>query len=104
MQHVHIPAGRLKTLKLFSRRTKRASTDSHHSASASVTSPRDFNLPNSKVPEIDEEGYSIRPVDADRITGFGDNKEAQSSSDSESDDGKLNCSNYSYNTDCCKVS
>jgi hypothetical protein len=76
--------GRVRSLKLFSRRTKRASTDSHQSMSTSVTSPRDFNLPNSKEPEIDEEGYSIRPVDADRITGF--HQEAQSSSDSDSDE------------------
>ena len=41
--------------------------------------------PDSKPSEVDEEGYSIRPADADKITGFEESK--GNSSDSDSDEG-----------------
>ena len=81
----HMYVGRLKTLKLFTRRAKRSTIDPRQSTA--VSSPKSVNLPNSKAPEVDEEGYSIRPADADRITGFHDDKGTHSTSDSDSDDG-----------------
>ena len=73
-----------KSKKLFDRRNTASRPSSRDTAQPAAAAG---GSPDKRPPEVDEEGYSIRPADASEIK-FDDDEQKQWSSDSDDDEGE----------------